>query len=261
MWWLWVIAILLIVLQSRNTKIPKIIWTYWHSDDRPELVNKCIDSWRKHNPDWEIRVLSDTTLNKWLPGFDHSGYELMAHKADMIRLMLINKYGGVWSDASVALTEPIQVPDMEFVGYYRDEVNKNNPIIENFWFAAPPGSEFVSRWLKEFQKCRRIGHETYITRDDVDIEGIPDPNYLAAYVAAQVVLQKSFTKDDRKYRFSLKPAEDGPYKHTFETHWDNKKAMKWICDSQKLPGIIKFYRGHREEIEGDSDLKCVLTKF
>jgi hypothetical protein len=253
MWWLWLIALLLIVLQSRNVKIPKIIWTYWHSDDRPKLVEKCIESWRKHNPDWDIRVLSDTTVHQWLPGFDHNGYDLQAHKSDMIRLMLIDKYGGVWSDASVALREPLQLPDIEFVGYYRED-----RIIENFWFAAPPGSEFVSRWLKEFQKCRRMGHETYVTRADVDMTGIPDPKYLAAYVAALAVLKK-FTNDDLKYRFYFRRVEDGPYKHAIENNWEDQKSVQWLCNSEKLPGIIKFHNGHRKTIE-NSNLNCVFTR-
>ena len=30
-----------------NTNIPKKIWTYWDNDNLPDIIVKCIDTWKK----------------------------------------------------------------------------------------------------------------------------------------------------------------------------------------------------------------------
>jgi mannosyltransferase OCH1-like enzyme len=45
-----------------NTSIPKKIWTYWDNDRLPEIIEKCINTWKKHNPNYEIIVLSKQNL-------------------------------------------------------------------------------------------------------------------------------------------------------------------------------------------------------
>ena len=43
---------------SNTNNIPKIIWSFWDSKDIPDFVQKCIDGWKKHNPDFEINDIT-----------------------------------------------------------------------------------------------------------------------------------------------------------------------------------------------------------
>ena len=47
-----------------KNKIPKIIHYCWFGNNpKPRLVKKCIKSWKKYLPDYEIREWNDSHLN------------------------------------------------------------------------------------------------------------------------------------------------------------------------------------------------------
>jgi hypothetical protein len=77
-----------------------------------DFVKLCTSTWRQRNPNWEVRILNTTTVKEWLgpsdlpDGFDSLNLQL-AHKADIIRLALLAKHGGVWLDASSILLHPL----------------------------------------------------------------------------------------------------------------------------------------------------------
>ena len=64
------IVILILVILRRTSGfggdsiIPKQIWTYWNSDELTPVVTKCINSWKKHNPDYEVKIVTPTNLNQ-----------------------------------------------------------------------------------------------------------------------------------------------------------------------------------------------------
>ena len=41
-----------------TANIPKKIWSYWDNNNLPEIIEKCINTWKIHNPNYEIIVLS-----------------------------------------------------------------------------------------------------------------------------------------------------------------------------------------------------------
>ena len=90
-----------------NDKIPKIIWSYWDSDEIPEIVKLSIKSWKKTSPQYKINFMNQKNIEtlislpaywKTLPAYRQS---------DIIRLRLLEKYGGVWIDASTILLEDL----------------------------------------------------------------------------------------------------------------------------------------------------------
>jgi hypothetical protein len=66
----------------------------------------CIKQWRKLNSTWEVNVLSDKTIGNYVP--EYFNYEKIApinhpktKKSNLLRLLLLSKFGGVWVDATV----------------------------------------------------------------------------------------------------------------------------------------------------------------
>ena len=49
-------------------QIPRIIWFMWLQGltSAPKLVQKCYESWRKHNPEWRLVLLDQSTLDDWI---------------------------------------------------------------------------------------------------------------------------------------------------------------------------------------------------
>ena len=84
--------------------IPKIIHLCWLSDDSfPKDIQRCIDSWKVHLPDYEIWLWDtkrfDINSTVWTKqAFEAKKY---AFAADYIRLYALYNYGGIYLDSDV----------------------------------------------------------------------------------------------------------------------------------------------------------------
>ena len=95
--------------KQASVGIPKIIWFSWLQgiDKSPEIVRICLRSQIKHLPDYEFRMVDLSNYRKWvqLPSYVEEKYRKKlipdALFSDLLRLSLLEKYGGVWMDASV----------------------------------------------------------------------------------------------------------------------------------------------------------------
>lgn len=96
------------------------IFLYWHQgwEEAPHLVKKCAESWVRHheNTDWTVHLLDHHNVQDWLapcPEEDRNGlhhflirYEQkenvggLNNHANLLRLTLLDHYGGVWTDAT-----------------------------------------------------------------------------------------------------------------------------------------------------------------
>lgn len=88
--------------------IPKIIHYCWLSNDPiPESLQKCMDSWKKYLPDYEIIHWNFDRFDKesslWVKqAFDNKKY---AFAADYIRLYALYYYGGIYLDMDVEVLQ------------------------------------------------------------------------------------------------------------------------------------------------------------
>lgn len=91
------------------------LWQYWHQgkEKAPDLIQKCFESVEKFESDKEIHVLSFDTIKDYveLPQkyYDllNSGKIPIAIFSDILRLYLLEKYGGGWVDSTIYLTDKI----------------------------------------------------------------------------------------------------------------------------------------------------------
>jgi hypothetical protein len=259
-----------------NLNIPKKIWTYWDNENLPDFILKCINTWKKHNPNYEINVLSKQNLSKYLPEVDFSKIKHIDSAqrfSDMVRLHILAKYGGIWSDASIICQKPYDswMPDMqaksnaEFIGFYIDgftlpQFKEKSPVIESWFFACVSGSKMVNDWLNEFLRISDFDTvEKYIESvesDGINIQKIGNPAYLSIHVACQKILQNG---PNKPYFFELLKAEDTALNYLSTNGWNSKNAIKNIidCKESKIKEkcifldspIIKMRSGERTEIE------------
>ncbi len=130
----------------------KIIWQYWGQgidENLPELVKICFESIDHYCIDYEIIRLDDNSIKQYinLPDYawDHMGKPKFKHVffSDLLRLALLQAYGGVWIDATILLTGPLpkQFQSMDFFVFQRDDkvFDKSNwpsPDIK-YWSSDP----------------------------------------------------------------------------------------------------------------------------
>lgn len=87
----------------------KIIWLCWFQgiENAPEIVQKCYESVKETFSDYKINVLTDENIKEFVQFPDYiwekysNGIITKTHFSDILRLELLSKYGGIWIDATV----------------------------------------------------------------------------------------------------------------------------------------------------------------
>lgn len=97
-------------LDSFEGKIPKIIHCFWFSgSEKGELEKKCIDSWHKYCPDYEIKEWNsnnyDVTKNAYM--FEAYKQKKWAYATDYARLDVVYNYGGFYFDLDLEIIRNI----------------------------------------------------------------------------------------------------------------------------------------------------------
>ena len=121
------------VSPKKRFETDRIIWQYWAQgfDNLPLHILDCMQSVDRYADDFQIIRLSDENLIEYLdiPDFLQEKKPFMspAHFADVIRLMLLQAYGGIWMDATIKLTGhiPAQYIDNDFFVFRRDPNEPN----------------------------------------------------------------------------------------------------------------------------------------
>lgn len=86
--------------------IPKIIHYCWFGrNPKPEIIRKCIASWKKYCPDWEIKEWNEDNFDVTTIAYMKEAYEAKkwAFVSDVARLVVVNKYGGIYLDTDVEI--------------------------------------------------------------------------------------------------------------------------------------------------------------
>lgn len=87
--------------------IPKMIHYCWFGGaEKPSLAKKCIASWKKFCPDYEIIEWNETNIDiQAMPDYVKEAYEAQkwGFVPDYIRLWLVYTYGGIYLDTDVEI--------------------------------------------------------------------------------------------------------------------------------------------------------------
>ena len=90
--------------------IPKIIHYCWFGrNPLPPLATKCISSWKKHLPDYEIKVWNEDNFDINAIEYTKEAYEAKkyAFVSDYARFWILYQYGGLYFDTDVEIIRPI----------------------------------------------------------------------------------------------------------------------------------------------------------
>lgn len=91
--------------------IPKIIHYCWFGGaEKSAFIKKCISTWEKFLPDYEIRCWSEKNFDVYSNEFVKQAYvqKKWAFVTDYARFYALSKEGGVYMDTDVKLLKPIE---------------------------------------------------------------------------------------------------------------------------------------------------------
>ena len=93
-----------------QSQIPKVIHYCWFGGNPlPELAHKCIASWRKYLPDYEIKEWNEQNFDVYQAPYVAEAYRLKkyAHVSDFARFWILYHYGGIYFDTDVEVIRPL----------------------------------------------------------------------------------------------------------------------------------------------------------
>ena len=139
-----------------DKQIPKIIHYCWFGGNPlPELAQKCLASWKKFLPEYEIKEWNEHNFDVYQAPYIAEAYKLKkyAHVSDYARFWILYHYGGIYFDTDVEVIRPLDdlLAKGSFVGFECQEGtpldNPNGNLNPGLGVAVPPKHPFFQTML------------------------------------------------------------------------------------------------------------------
>ncbi len=218
--------------------IPKKIHYCWFGGKPlPKAALKCINSWKKHCPDYEIIEWNERKFNidsapKYVrEAFAHKKY---AFVSDYVRLYAIHNHGGIYMDTDVEIVKPL------------DTILQNNAVfgfeecgfIATSFMAADANNSFIKEFIELYN-------------DEIFVKSDGSLNTKTNVERLTPLLESKGLKKDNNYQtldgdITIYPKDYfSPFdnatgvlnktENTFAIHWFDKS---WVPLSERLRSKI-----------------------
>lgn len=211
--------------------IPKTIHYCWFGRGQmPELAVKCIESWKKYLPEYEIKEWNEDNFDLNLYFYVREAYDnrRFAFVTDVVRLYALYNEGGVYMDTDVEVLKPLD----KFLGHhafsgFEDLTNIPTGIM---------GAEKGSRWAKENLDYYKDRHFIVNGKPDATTNVTTITNHLDKYGLKHNNTFQEFEDLITIYPkdvFCPKSYEDGEIHITSNTHTIHHFAGSWLDKTQQ----------------------------
>lgn len=226
----------------KEKKLPAKIHSFWFSgDEKPDLYKRCIESWHKYCPDFEIAEWNadnyDVTKNQYMQeAFEHKKW---AFVSDFARLDLLNQFGGIYMDMDVELLAPIDSLLYADSFFCRQE----DGLLElGSGFGVQAGDPLIQVMLRTYTGRKLI-------KPDGELDKTPQPEWLSNVLAengfykcydSQIIGDRLILSNDY---ITCATGADPTQTARVGVHWHNGG---WLDEKQKK--LIKDSFHAREEL-------------
>jgi len=270
---------------------PKIIWMYW-SQGIASLTGfrrLCVHSWRLWNPGWRLLLLDRETVATYvgpaeLPDFFDELEPGM--QADALRLALLARYGGVYTDVATLCLRPLdewvwsevaEGPSPRGMGAFYlacfgMEPGVSREYVENWFLAARRGNPFMRAWRDLYIEGWRHATSRFDFKDgplfrDVDLSHITIEEH-RTWLTMHVCFKKLIDEEPDLRRFwseemLLLRADDGAMawmagvdadKPEASAHtWVFRKDDAWVDRLLRAAPMLKFVGSAAQALQWQPD--------
>lgn len=242
--------------------IPKIIHYCWFGGNPlPELAIKCISSWKRYFPDYEIKEWNESNFDIKSCDYCMEAYKAKkwAFVSDYARFKILYKYGGLYFDTDVEIIKSMEdiVQAGSFMGCEKPSI-KERTINPGLGLAAAPGLGLYKIILDDYEKSHFInddGSKNYLTVVD------RTTNILKKYGFKEVDELQEIKGKSNEWKIIVYPSEyfcpmsyetgelivtdNSRSIHWYDASWLDKKMQRRHKHSAR---IRKMFKGRSGEI-------------
>ena len=218
--------------------IPKRIHSCWFGrNDLPVSTKKYIMTWRKNLPDYKIRKWDEKNFDiKSAPVYVQEAYAAgkFAFVSDYVRIMALQKYGGIYFDTDVEVIKPLDslLQYEGIMGFESKEFVAGGLIV-----AGKKGMEI-------FKEMRDIYDSVSFYNEDGSLNLLPSPAY-----NTEVLVKHGLKKNGELQEvagitifpadyFCPKPSQFGKINITENTLTIHHYAASWIGPKQRFANFL-----------------------
>ena len=150
--------------------IPNVIHYCWFGrNPLPSSAIKCINSWKKYFPDYDIKEWNEDNFDVNIIPYTKEAYEekKYAFVSDYARYYILHKEGGLYFDTDVEVIKPLDdiIARGAFMGIEVEATQERAPLVNpGLGIGAPAGLKFYQDVLDYYQDLHFIGED-----------GLPNP--------------------------------------------------------------------------------------
>ena len=142
----------IVYYENKRLNLPKKIWILWYQgiDNAHLLTHQVLDTWKVHNPSWEVIILNEQNIRSYIDFIPFKlpqvTYQLFS---DFVRVNILKKHGGVWADATMACLRPLDswiYDAIEPVGFWMYHGRDNGRGPASWFMISIPESYIISTW-------------------------------------------------------------------------------------------------------------------
>lgn len=151
--------------------IPKIIHYCWFGGKPlPKKAEKCIESWRKYMPNYEIKRWDETTFDVNIIPYTREAYQAgkYAFVSDYARFWVIYKYGGIYFDTDVEVIASMEeiIGKGSFLGVECQNADKIT-VNPGLGFGAVAGLDAIKDLLTQYEGLHFINTDGSISYKNI----------------------------------------------------------------------------------------------
>jgi mannosyltransferase OCH1-like enzyme len=180
-----IVCIIIILIITKNSSCENFstiekpyLWVYWENKNgkqTPPIIELCLEIMRKRlSNNFRMIKLDQNNINEYIPEIKERKHILdkliIAHRVDYYRVLLLNKYGGLYLDADIIILNDLRdiidkLRDNDYIGFgctgYRCTNGYGKP--SNWAMASKANGIMISRLKKYLEKTLDS-----ITEDKID---------------------------------------------------------------------------------------------
>lgn len=216
--------------------IPKVIHYCWFGGNPlPEFAVKCINSWRKFMPDYEIKEWNESNFDVNIIPYTKEAYEAKkyAFVSDYARFWILYHFGGVYFDTDVEVIRPLDEM-IERGAFMGCEIDGQDPhyrdiaVNPGLGLAVEAGHEVYKAILEKYATLRFLNEDGSLdtttvvqyTTDVLKVFGLQNIKGIQQVAGINIYPQRYFNPfDDATGRLN-KTAD------TYTIHWFSKTWLK-----------------------------------